>query len=240
MKKYIVTLFAALVCSSATALAQDGELLEYQQEIGGGIGMTGYFADTGNKLCSGWLGTIIWRRNLNPRMVVKANLGVGRLSGDSKGTFIPTDALSETPEGGTPAPIIHFGRNLVDLGAQFEFNFLGYGMGAAYKDLHRWTPYLLGGAGVTMAFSGGADAAAGLNIPLGIGFRYKLRERLNVGLEWSVNFTTTDRLDDSAAPTHLADPYGIKSGMFKNKDCYMKTVLMLTYDISPKYRKCNN
>jgi len=240
MRLSFVTLLATLTLAATTVKAQDGELLEYQQEIGGGIGMTGYFADAGNKLFSAPLGTLIWRRNFNPRMVVKTNLAVGRLSGNTKGQFVPTDPLSETPEGGTPAPDIHFGRTLLDLGAQFEFNFLGYGMGAAYKGLYRWTPYLLGGAGITMALSGGADATAGLNIPLGIGFRYKLRPRLNIGLEWSVNFTTSDRLDDSGAPTHLSGPYGIKSGMFKNKDCYTKTVLMLTYDISPKYRKCNN
>ena len=221
-------------------MAQDEELLEYQQEIGGGVGMTGYFCDAGNKMFSGVLGTLIWRRNLNQRMVVKTNLGVGRLSGDTKGQFIPVDPHSESAEGGAPAPVLHFGRNLVDLGAQFEFNFLGYGMGAAYKGLYRWTPYLLGGAGFTMALGGGADVAAAMTIPLGVGFRYKLRPRLNVGLEWTVNFTSTDRLDDCAGLTHLDAPYGIKSGMFKNKDCYMKTVLMLTYDISPKYRKCNN
>ena len=209
MRLSFVTLLATLTLAATTVKAQDGELLEYQQEIGGGIGMTGYFADAGNKLFSAPLGTLIWRRNFNPRMVVKTNLAVGRLSGNTKGQFVPTDPLSETPEGGTPAPDIHFGRTLLDLGAQFEFNFLGYGMGAAYKGLYRWTPYLLGGAGITMALSG-------------------------------VNFTTSDRLDDSGAPTHLSDPYGIKSGMFKNKDCYTKTVLMLTYDISPKYRKCNN
>ena len=28
--------------------------------------------------------------------------------------------------------------------------------------------------------------------------------------------------------------------MFKNKDCYQMVYIFLTYDISPKYRKCNN
>lgn len=224
------------------ASAQDGELLEYQQEVGGGLGISSYIGDAGGHLFKnpGFLGTLIWRRNLNPRMSVKANIGYGHVSGNTKGIFIPENAWSETPEGGTEASTIHFSRQLVDAGVQFEFNFLGYGMGAAYKGVKRWTPYLLGGVGVVVAMGGGASASAGMTIPLGIGFRYKVLPRLNIGFEWTANFTTTDHLDDTSATTHLKDPYGVESGMFKNKDCYMKTFVFLTYDISPKYRKCNN
>ncbi len=232
-----------LVCTFAAALqAQNGELLEYQQEIGGGIGLMSYIGDAGGGIMKspGVMGTLIWRRNLNPRMVVHTDLGFGKLRGNSQGTFIPEDPLSQTPEGGMPADDISFSRNLVTAGVQFEFNMLGYGMGASYKGLSRWTPYLLAGAGVTLATGGGGEAAGALHIPLGFGFRYKLRQRLNIGLEWSFNFTTTDRFDDTAATTKLDDPYGIKSGMFKNKDCFTRTFLFLTYDISPKYRKCNN
>ena len=98
----------------------------------------------------------------------------------------------------------------------------------------------MAGAGVTIGLGGSASATAGLNIPLGLGFRYKLRPRLNIGLEWGVRFTTTDRLDDTTDATKLHDPLGIESGMFKNKDCYQMLFVSLTYDISPKYRKCNN
>ena len=237
------TLTALLIMFlAAQASAQDGELLEYQQEVGGGLGISSYIGDAGGHLFKnpGFLGTLIWRRNFNPRMSVKVNIGYGHVSGDTKGLFIPEDAWSQTPEGGTEARTIHFSRQLVDAGAQFEFNFLGYGLGAAYKGMKRWTPYLVGGVGVVIATGGGAPAAAGMTIPLGIGFRYKLLPRLNIGFEWTANFTTTDRLDDTSATTQLKDPYGVESGMFKNKDCYMKTFVFLTYDISPKYRNCNN
>ena len=240
MKRLVVILITCLVAIAVSA--QDGDVLEYQQEIGGGLGISSYIGDAGGSFMKhpGILGTLIWRRNINQRMVVKANAAFGHVSGNTEGTYIPTDALSHTPEGGNPAVPIHFGRNIADIGAQFEFNFLGYGMGASYKGLSRWTPYLMAGAGVTVAFGGGASAAAGLNIPLGLGFRYKLKPRLNVGFEWSVRFTTCDRIDDSAELTKLNDPLGIESGMFKNKDCYQMLFVFLTYDISPKYRKCNN
>ena len=239
--KRLLTIFL-VVLGACMAMAQDGELLEYQQEIGGGVGLSSYLGDAGGGFLThpGLMGTLIWRRNLNPRMVVKTNAALGHISGNTEGRFIPTDPLSQAPEGGISAGTIHFGRNVVDLGAQFEFNFLGYGLGAGYKGLSRWTPYLLAGAGLTLGFGGGADATGGLNIPLGVGFRYKLRPRLNLGFEWRFHFTTTDRLDDSEEPTKLNDPLGIESGMFKNKDCYQMCFVFLTYDISPKYRKCNN
>jgi hypothetical protein len=51
----------------------------------------------------------------------------------------------------------------------------------------------------------------------------------------------SDRLDVSerTSPT-LNDPLGIKSSGIKNKDSYSFFALFLTYDIMPKYRKCNN
>ena len=235
----LLTMFAFLW---ATAYAQDGELLEYQQEIGGGVGISSYIGDAGGSFLKhpGLMGTAIWRRNLNARMVVKTNLDMGHVSGDTEGIYIPTDPLSETAEGGEASTIIHFSRNFVEAGAQFELNFLGYGMGAAYKGLSRWTPYLLAGMGFTLAFGGGGQTAGGLNIPVGVGFRYKLRPRLNIGFEWTVNFTSMDKLDDADYSTHLIDPYGVKSSGLKNKDCYTKAFVFLTYDIAPKYRKCNN
>jgi len=237
-----LAIIAAVAATAVTARAQNGELLMYQQEIGGGIGLSSYIGDAGGGFLSrpGFMGTLLWRYNFNPRMVLKANLGMGHISGTTKGQFYPTDAGSETPEGGTPAQDRRFGRNILDLGLQFEFNFLGYGRGEAYKGLSPWTPYLLAGVGVTVGMGGGGPAAGGMNIPLGVGFRYKVRPRLNLGLEWTVRFTTTDRLDDNGQRPLLKDPYGIKSGMFKNKDCYMLAYIFLTYDISPKYRKCNN
>lgn len=227
---------------ATSASAQTGELLEYKQEIGGGLGISSYIGDAGGGFFThpGFLGTLLWRYNINQRMVVKANLGVGHISGNTEGDYIPSDPLSENVEGGTPAQATHFGRNVLDVGAQFEFNFLGYGRGAAYKGLSRWTPYLMAGVGISVAMGGGGSAAGGLNIPLGVGFRYKVRPRLNLGLEWSVRFTTSDRLDDNGELPTLKDPYGISSGMFKNKDCYQMVYIFLTYDISPKYRKCNN
>ena len=76
---------------------------------------------------------------------------------------------------------------------------------------------------------------------MGIGVKYKLAPRLNVGCELSFRFTLSDKLDvTKETPPVLDDPYGIVSDGMKNKDSYAFLGIFLTYDLSPKYRKCNN
>lgn len=238
--KLTTFLLAALL--ALTAAAQDGDVLEYKQEIGGGVGLSSYVGDAGGGFLTspGLTATAIWRRNLNQRMVIKTNLAMGHISGNTEGMFVPVDPTSKTAEGGTRAETIPFSRNVVDVGAQFEMNFLGYGLGAAYKGLHRWTPYMLAGIGFCIGFGGGGETTGGLAIPVGVGFRYKLKPRLNLGIEWTVRFSTTDKLDDADLPTHLSDPYGIKGDVLKNRDAYQLLLVSLTYDIAPKLRHCNN
>ena len=72
------------------------------------------------------------------------------------------------------------------------------------------------------------------NLPVGVGVKYKLAERLNLGIDWAMHFATSDNLDG------ITDPYKIKSGFLKNKDPYCTTQIFLSYDICPKLRKCNN
>ena len=128
----------------------------------------------------------------------------------------------------------------MDIGAQFEINFLAYGMGAGYKKLSRITPYALVGFGLTIGMGGGAPAKGGINFPVGLGVKYKVKPRLNLGLEWAMHFSTTDGLDITREQRQLSDPYGIESGFMKNKDSYSFLMFFVTYDIFPKYRKCNN
>jgi hypothetical protein len=227
-----------LVCGGTTLQAQE---LEYKMEVGGAVGGCFYLGDANSTAYknTGLQAAAIARYNLNPRMVVKANLAMGHISGNSDGYFFPTDPNSHSAEGGQLGKA-SFSRNVYDLGAQYEYNFWAYGTGAGYKDSRRLTPYILLGMGFTFAPKPAKNVIA-LNFPLGAGIKYKLRPRLNLGFEWSIRFTTSDQLDVSKKEgVALDSPYGIKSGMFKNKDCYSFTMIYLTYDICPKYRKCNN
>ena len=72
-------------------------------------------------------------------------------------------------------------------------------------------------------------------MPIGIGVKYKLADRLNLTAEWVMHFTGTDKLDG------LHDPYGIRSqGLFKNTDGYSTLQLSLTYEFWERCRTCHN
>ncbi len=238
MRTKSILIFLMLLCLPWKGSAQD---LEYKMEMGGGLGASFYFGDANSTAYAnmGPMFTAMARFLLNPRMAIKTNLSMGRISGDTGSSFFPIDPWSETPEGGQLGAAT-FKRNVFDLGAQFEFNFWGYGPDGGYKGWKRFTPYMLMGMGFTFAPKP-VDAVFAVNIPVGVGVKYKVRERWNIGLEWSIRFTTSDKLDVSNKEgIVLSDPYGIESSGFKNKDCYSFTTFFVTYDMFPKYRKCNN
>ena len=231
----LLCLFAAL-----TAGAQDEED-EYQMELGAALGLDFYLGDA-NKTPfrhTSAMGGFVGRWLINPRMALKGDLTMGHLSGNTKGYYFPLDAGSKTPEGGVPVNF-KFKRNVIDLGGQFEFNFWGFSMGEAYNGNSRITPYALAGIGLTLATGGGGGTKLALNCPVGVGVKYKLKPRLNIGAEWTFRFTTTDALDMSKEWKQLSMPYAIQSSGLKNKDCYSFLMFYITYEMLPKCKTCHN
>ncbi len=166
-------------------------------------------------------GGLMGRYNINPRMSLKFDLGYGSVKGDAT-------------KGDNKFPAIEgqkwkFDNSVIDLGCQYEISFWGYGTGTGYKGHKRLTPYIQLGLGFTY----GGDALT-MNIPVGFGVKYKLKERWNVGADWTMRFSMSDKLDG------ISDPYKIQSGFLKNKDSYSWTMVYISYDLCPKYRKCNN
>ena len=217
------------LCPATVVYAEE---LEYRYELGGMAGGSFYMGDANySKLFRNMelTGGAVWRYNLNPRMAVKTSLAVAQISGNT------LDAENRFPGGDTD-----FSRTLYDLGAQFEYNFFAYGEGGGYKRTHRLSPYIFAGFGFTCAPEP-VDNVFTPNIPIGLGVKYKLAHRLNVGCELSFRFTMSDKLDVTKVSSPiLDDPYGIKSDGIKNKDSYAFLSISLTYDLSPKYRECNN
>lgn len=215
-----------MLCATLTASAQQDD--EYLMEIGGGVGMVSYQGDFNGKITSGMqpAGAIVWRRLLNPYMGFRVTGMMGKLKGDA--TRVETYYPDETTRA------YSFDRSLTDVSVTYEYNFWPYGTGRDYRGAKRLTPFVFGGIGATYV-SGGEKKVFTANVPIGLGIKYKLKERLNVGLEWSMHFSLSDELDG------IADPYGIKSsGAFKNTDCYSGLMLTLTYSFKSKCRTCNN
>lgn len=224
MRKGLVTLL--MLCATLTASAQQDD--EYLMEIGGGVGMVAYQGDFNGKITSGMqpAGAIVWRRLLNPYMGFRVTGMMGKLKGDA--TRVETYYPDETTRA------YSFDHSLTDVSVTYEYNFWPYGTGRDYRGAKRLTPFIFGGIGATYV-SGGEKKVFTANVPIGLGIKYKLKERLNVGLEWSMHFSLSDELDG------MADPYGIKSsGAFKNTDCYSGLMLTLTYSFKSKCRTCNN
>lgn len=224
MRKGLVTLL--MLCATLTASAQQDD--EYLMEIGGGVGMVSYQGDFNGKITSGMqpAGAIVWRRLLNPYMGFRVTGMMGKLKGDA--TRVETYYPDETTRA------YSFDRSLTDVSVTYEYNFWPYGTGRDYRGSKRLTPFIFGGIGATYV-SGGEKKVFTANVPIGLGIKYKLKERLNVGIEWSMHFSLSDELDG------MADPYGIKSsGAFKNTDCYSGLMLTLNYSFKSKCRTCNN
>lgn len=181
-----------LLLSVFTARAQEDP--EYRMEIGGGIGLVAYQGDFNGSLMKNMqaMGSVLARYRFNPRMGLAMNIGYGRLKGASDGTQTWYPAYSDT--------VVAFDSKIVDAGVRFEYNFWPYGTGREYRGAQRFTPYVALGLGLTYASTDGGSVVTG-NMPIGIGVKYKAGTRVNVGLEWAMRFSMSDKLDGVADPT---------------------------------------
>lgn len=221
--RYLICLLA-LVCSLRAA-AQNDETV-YRLELGGGVGMGLNLTDVDGKI--GLAAAAVARFPLNPRMAVKAQFSYSQIKGATDGikNFYPIDPSQP----GSDRLHYEVSDGIYDLSALYELHFLPYGYVRDYKGYSRIVPYLQMGFGLTYGPAGKTFSA---NIPLGFGVKYKVAPRLNLGLDWLMHFSLSDKLDG------LDAPLGIKSSGFRNKDHYSTLTLTLTYDLNPRCPTCN-
>lgn len=220
--KILVALLMSVV--ALTAKAQTDPI--YLREIGGGIGLTGYLGDFNSSLTKSLqpAATLLYRRNLSPWYGLKVDATYSQLKGSYKdeSTFYPEYDKE-----------FSFKRSMADLNISFEYNFWPYGTGNDYRGAQRVTPFIFLGLGATAAFGEGKTTVTA-NVPIGVGVKYKVADRVNLGVEWGMHFSLSDKLDG------IVDPYAVKSsGIFKNTDCYSSLRLTLTYSFSAKCPTCN-
>lgn len=223
IRALLLLIFAVVALEVA---AQDE--MEYRAEIGGGVGMVSYQGDLGGGLFDDMKPgvTLIGKYRFNPRASLRLDVSYGKIKGssDNTGTWYPE--LNDTAVG--------FSNTLIDVSARFEYNFWAYGTGKEYRGARRLAPYISVGLGFAHSDTPKGGVLS-MQFPLGVGVKYKVATRLNLSLEWTMHFTTSDKLEN------VDDPYGIESsGLFKNTDCYSVLQLALTYDILAKCKVCNN
>lgn len=219
-------LLALMTLSTVRVSAQDD--VEYRMEVGAAVGLMGYHGDFNGSLTKDLqpMGSLVARYIFNPYMGLKANVSYGKLKGSSADVKTWYPEYRETP--------YSFSNKLVDLDVVYEYNFWPYGTGRDYRGAKRLTPYILLGLGGTFVKTEQKNVFTA-NLPIGVGVKYKVGARVNVGLEWAMHFSLNDELDG------VKDPYGIKSsGLFKNTDCYSTLQLSVTYSFMAKCRTCHN
>lgn len=237
LNRIFVVMLMSLV-ATVKVVAQDD--VEYRMEIGAGVGATAYQGDFNDGLFKGMQpsGAVVFRAVMNPYMAVRVSGMYTKVKGDVKNvsTYYP----------GLTSDGYSFNNSLGDLSVTYEYNFFPYGTGHEYRGAKRITPFISLGIGMTYVNSKGgttdfsqvdthsnSKSVVTGNVPLGVGVKYKIGDRLNLSLDWQMHFSFSDYIDG------VKDPYRIgSSGMFKNTDCYSTVMLALTYGFSPKCPNC--
>lgn len=226
MQRYgLLSLIVMLFCCTRAAAQDDG----YLMEVGLGGGSSFYLGDANSRMYANTNGalSVVARYNVNPRFALKADLATAGISGSTVYSY-----------GVLPGDRLDFSRTLYEFGMQMEWGFCGYGM-TGWSGQHRLAPYGLMGIGLTYAPKPVSNDLA-VSFPLGLGVRYKLSERVNIGLEWSMRFSTSDRLDVTRnTDPSFENPFMIKGKGIKNKDSYSFTMLYVTFDILERPCNCN-
>ncbi len=223
---------------------------EYLYEIGPTAGASFYSGDANNfalfqepKSVYG----ISIRRNFNLRTALKLDLLNAEVSGDTRKT---SNAL--------PIPgYLVFNTKFHDINAHLEYSFFSYSDTFKYKETRKFTPYIFTGLGFTWVskpfflrtppygnprFPYGTmvndpTRMSCLNIPLGLGVKYKIAHRYNIGLEYSLNMLFSDKIERIDV---LDDAYHAESNaLLKNKDWHSYLKCYITVDIIQRRCKCN-
>lgn len=218
----LAILLVMMLSAAFTAGAQS-----YRYEIGAGLGMSGYIGDANKSNMfknPGFAGGFLFRYVMNYRFAIKGALSTASLSANS------ADFDDYFPGGET----YKFSSQVYNLDAQFEFNFFNYGIGYKYKRLHRLVPYLALGVGATMASCDGNSTVA-FSLPMSAGAKFKVSERLNLGLEFTMRKVFSDKVDNFT----LDDLNGIKSSFMKNTDWCSTIMLSVTYEFGKRCTQCH-
>lgn len=226
--KYIISILTVF-CIGMSATAQFHTKAS-RSELGVMIGTSYYIGDLnsfGHFKNPHLAGGLIYRYNVNPRFAVRANFLYGRLSAD--------DAQSKEPI--KQARNLNFHTDIYELAAGVEFNYFPFQLG---DKNYRATGYILAEIGVfrmnpktnyngaevelqplgtegqgTSLSSKKHYSLTQLCIPLGVGAKFSLGERVGLNVEFGVRKTFTDYIDDVGSDSYVdTDVLAAESGPY--------------------------
>ena len=223
MKRIAVLSFIIFLMTAFSAhKSYADEFASYKFDVGVHGGMSGYLGDANESNLykhPGYAAGVSFRYLPNSRWAFRGVLSTASLSGNT------ADFEDKFPGGVN----FDFKSQIYDLSAHCEFNFFNYGIGETFKKMRRLSPYLAVGVGASLATCDGNNAFA-FNIPMAVGVKYKLAQRLNLGLEFSMTKVFSDKVDGK----NLSDLYQIQSSFLKNTDWYSQLAISITYEFGKR------
>ncbi len=85
-----------------------------------------------------------------------------------------------------------------------------------------------------MASSGGNTTVVP-SIPMGVGVKFKINPRWNLGLEFTMTKAFGDKIDGS----QLTDLNQIKTAFYKNTDWYSRLTIGISYEFGKRCETCH-
>ena len=211
-------LVVALAATTFGVYSQD-----YKLEAGVGAGISGYLGDINQSNVlrrPGYAAEVSIKYLINKRFAAKAAISTAKISGNSE------DFDMVFPDGAT----YKFGHPYYDVSAAFEFNFFNFGIGSPYQKLKRITPYI--NLGIGAAYAPEAKAFSPM-IPIGVGAKYKLKSRINLGVEMRAKMMLGDKIDG------LTDLRGMNSSFMKNTDWCPTLMFSISYEFKEVCKTCH-
>lgn len=253
-----------LICGFLLCMRADAQYLE----VGGYVGGANYIGElSGQRMVNnGWNGMfgLFGRLNATTRLSLKGSITKATLSGSDK--FAKTEAARMRN--------LSFRSELLELGITGEYNLSDFNI----RDKKTSVPYVFSGVAIThfnpeaqmrgiwydlqpLQTEGRQYKRLAIAIPVGIGIKFNISYKLNIGLEAGVRRTFTDYLDDvstyypdlaalrSSEPVAASlsyrspeitgefseNPMGTVRGDSKNKDLYFFSGLTVSVNLTDKY-----
>ncbi len=170
------------------------------------------------------------RAHVTDRFMIKASVIRGGASGDSR------NFNTQLPNGIQ----VDFDQKFWDIGLHFEHNFLKYGMESWDRERKRHTPYILVGPGLSI-YDQWSGSQLTFNFTFGVGYKFKLSDRFNLGFEWSMRKLFVDDFDVTGVKNRiLNDPYNLGHSWIKNNDYYTCAFIFLSMDFLKRKGACRS
>jgi hypothetical protein len=224
MKAQFYIFFLCIFLGMQQIMVAQPNFYEQKGEIGFSLGASHYFGDLNTRtyLNKPHLAvSAFFRKNFNNYIAARVNasfLTLGYSDKYSKNTFQRLRNLN-------------FNSNVFEIALQGDFNFYRF---EPTSELYRFTPYVTLGVGIftydPYTFLDGekyflrplntegqgqptrpkAYGSTAFCMPFGVGIKYAITPKMNIGFELAHRFTTTDYLDDVsrtyAGPAAFVDP----------------------------------